>query len=202
MKKIFSKGYLLSFVLALWASALSAQSHRSFDYRQYQNDMTVYYDLQLNGSSVLAADRYELAAFVDGECRGIGSVETATGANGTTLTYGYLRIYSNVSDDETVTFKVYDRTADEELECTTAIAFEANAAAGLPSAMTAIAIKPKYIVGDANGDGVVSIADVTAIINKINDAVSGSFVDVAADVNSDGVISIADVTGVINIINQ
>ena len=48
----------------------------------------------------------------------------------------------------------------------------------------------------------VTIADVTAIINKINNAVSGTFVEAAADVNGDNVISIADVTGVINIINQ
>ena len=56
--------------------------------------------------------------------------------------------------------------------------------------------------GDANGDDYVTIADVTAIINKINDDVSGTFNKDAADVNCDKVISIADVTGVINIINQ
>ena len=59
-----------------------------------------------------------------------------------------------------------------------------------------------FILGDANGDGTVSIADVTAIINRINDAVTGTFVKEAADVNGDGYISIADVTGVINIINK
>lgn len=57
-------------------------------------------------------------------------------------------------------------------------------------------------VGDANGDGVVSIADVTAIINKINGVVTGKFVEKAADVNKDGIISVADVTGVINTINN
>lgn len=61
-----------------------------------------------------------------------------------------------------------------------------------------------YIVtlGDANGDGVVSIADVTAIINKINGVASDIFNEAAADVNGDGLITIADVTGVINIINK
>ena len=59
-----------------------------------------------------------------------------------------------------------------------------------------------YLLGDVNDDGVVSIADVTAVINKINDDVSGTFVEIAADVNKDGLISIADVTGIINIINQ
>ena len=56
-------------------------------------------------------------------------------------------------------------------------------------------------IGDANGDDVVSIADVTTIINHINDD-EGNFNEAAADVNGDGIISIADVTGVINIINK
>lgn len=59
-----------------------------------------------------------------------------------------------------------------------------------------------YILGDANGDGTVSIADISAIINRINNAVTGMFLEEAADVNGDGIISIADVTGVINIINK
>lgn len=61
---------------------------------------------------------------------------------------------------------------------------------------------PEYILGDANGDKVVNIADVTAIINRINSTDNINFVEKAADVNGDGMISIADVTGVINIIHQ
>ena len=56
--------------------------------------------------------------------------------------------------------------------------------------------------GDANGDGKVDIADVTAIINYINGNVSSNFNEVNADVNGDGKIDIADVTGIINIINS
>ena len=60
-----------------------------------------------------------------------------------------------------------------------------------------------YVLGDANGDGKVSISDVTAIINHINNVnTGGTFNEKAADVNGDSKISIADVTGVINIINQ
>ena len=58
------------------------------------------------------------------------------------------------------------------------------------------------LLGDANSDGSVNIADVTAIINKINGVPPLTFNETAADVNKDGVINIADVTGVINIINQ
>ena len=52
--------------------------------------------------------------------------------------------------------------------------------------------------GDVNGDGDVSIADVTALVNiilgKSEDVVS------AADVNGDGGVSIADVTALVNLI--
>jgi len=56
--------------------------------------------------------------------------------------------------------------------------------------------------GDANGDGEVNIADVTAVINHINGQQAATFVHAAADVNDDGDINIADVTGIINIINK
>lgn len=62
-------------------------------------------------------------------------------------------------------------------------------------------VQLNYFLGDSNADGVVSIADVTAIINHINGD-EGDFNEAAADVNGDGIISIADVTGVINLINQ
>ena len=71
-----------------------------------------------------------------------------------------------------------------------------------PDASTSNLSVTDYIIGDANNDGVVSIADVTAIINKINNNVSSTFAESAADVNGDGLITIADVTGVINIINK
>ena len=102
------KRYLFGFVLALWASALSAQAHWSFDYHQYQYDMTVYFELMESGSVVDNFDRYEVAAFVGEECRGIGKFETQTGSNGTTLIYGFLKVYSNAESGETVTFRIYD----------------------------------------------------------------------------------------------
>jgi hypothetical protein len=65
-----------------------------------------------------------------------------------------------------------------------------------------VSIKGRYRLGDANNDGQVNIADVTAIINRINGASSNTFVEKAANVNKDDGIDIGDVTGVINIINQ
>ena len=59
---------------------------------------------------------------------------------------------------------------------------------------------PDYTVGDANGDGVVDVADVVAIVNKILEKPAENFNEKAADVNGDGVIDVSDVVGVVNII--
>ena len=55
-------------------------------------------------------------------------------------------------------------------------------------------------MGDANGDGKVTITDAVAIVNKILGNESANFVFEAADVNGDGVITITDAVGVVNII--
>jgi len=62
-----------------------------------------------------------------------------------------------------------------------------------------------FLVGDVTRDGIVSIADVTALVNIIlgkakypNDNDKYDFE--AANVNGDEIISIADVTALVNII--
>lgn len=54
--------------------------------------------------------------------------------------------------------------------------------------------------GDANGDGVVNVSDVTAIITRILGKTSEPFFPDAADVNGDGIFNVTDVTLTINII--
>ena len=58
----------------------------------------------------------------------------------------------------------------------------------------------EYETGDVNGDGVVDIADVNALINIILGNKSASDYPGNADVNGDGTIDIADVNAVINIV--
>ena len=86
--------YLFSFVLALWASAFSAQTHWTCDINAYQYDMTVYYDLQTNGTAIADWGNFEVAAFVGDECRGVGETMAAV-VNEQTVYYGYLRVRSN-----------------------------------------------------------------------------------------------------------
>ena len=54
--------------------------------------------------------------------------------------------------------------------------------------------------GDVNGDGIVNIADVTALIDYMLGRAAETFNEDAADVNFDGEINIADVTEIIDIL--
>ena len=57
-----------------------------------------------------------------------------------------------------------------------------------------------YKLGDANGDGSVSVTDVTMVISHILGKTPEGFNAAVADVNGDGSISVTDVTMIINII--
>lgn len=138
--------------MALWASALSAQPHWTCDYRQYQNDMTVYFMLK-NGDAVITAalDNYEVAAFVGGECRGVATFETQTGTNGVELTYGFLKVYSNSVGNETVTLKYYDKAAAKERSVRdVSLPFVSNANVGYPSAPVDFPLEFDVTVASSN----------------------------------------------------
>lgn len=56
------------------------------------------------------------------------------------------------------------------------------------------------VTGDVNGDGTVSVADVTAIVNYILGKQPEAFDAVAADANGDGAVTVADVTTLVNLL--
>ncbi len=60
--------------------------------------------------------------------------------------------------------------------------------------------QPTVLLGDVNGDGTLSIKDVTELINYLLAGEQPGFNAANADVNQDGKISITDVTGVISIV--
>ena len=57
---------------------------------------------------------------------------------------------------------------------------------------------PEDKKGDINGDGVVNVSDVTALINKI--LTLADYSDAVCDINGDGVVNVSDVTALINMI--
>ena len=61
-------------------------------------------------------------------------------------------------------------------------------------------LNDNYKLGDVNGDGEVSIADVTDLIDYILGGELEVFIPEAADISGDGNVSIADVTELIDMI--
>ncbi|MDO4511351.1 MAG: phosphodiester glycosidase family protein [Bacteroidales bacterium] len=57
---------------------------------------------------------------------------------------------------------------------------------------------PDVKKGDVNGDGVVNVSDVTALINKILGL--SEYPDAVCDINADGEVNVSDVTALINMI--
>lgn len=55
-------------------------------------------------------------------------------------------------------------------------------------------------VGDADGDGVLSVTDATSIIDYIISGNTDSFYSINADIDGDGVVSVSDVTAIIDIL--
>ena len=57
---------------------------------------------------------------------------------------------------------------------------------------------PSYILGDANGDGDVDIADAVCVVNYVVGKPNTTFIEAAADANGDGDIDIADAVHIVN----
>jgi len=69
-----------------------------------------------------------------------------------------------------------------------------------PDVSFAITIAGSTMPGDANGDGVVSVADVAEVVNYILQQPSDSFVIGAADMDGNGDVTIADALAIVDII--
>ena len=175
--------------MALWASALSAQSWAGFDYHPYKYEMSIYYRL-----TNATLDKYEIAAFVGNECRGVSKFVVATGDKGVSMMYGFLKVYSNVANGETVTFKFYNKDGKEEASVpNTSIEFVSQDAKGMPSAPVEFDLGVYDKKGDVTGDGEADSEDLQAIVDFLLGNPPEKFSMAAADVNNDGVINVTDI---------
>ena len=57
-----------------------------------------------------------------------------------------------------------------------------------------------FVLGDADGDGVVAIADAISIVDHLLGRGTSTFNEAAADINGDGVVDIADAVAIVNVI--
>ena len=100
--------------------------HNQANYNRYRNVMDVMAKVVINGEPA-NSNRYELAAFVDGECRGRAKLQYVEPID----TYlAFLTINGN--DDETVTFSLYDEDMDVTYYASESnvVAFKANEVIG------------------------------------------------------------------------
>lgn len=70
---------------------MAQDSHWTYDANAFEYDMTAYLTVEYNGNQVSDLSDYEVAAFIDNECRGISRLVKAE--NGSS--YLYMRIRSN-----------------------------------------------------------------------------------------------------------
>ena len=190
------KRTILTACLLLLAAAGALAQHWTVDARAFQYDMTAYAQLNVNGATASDYSDYEVAAFCGDECRGVAKALAVEGSRPLL----YLRIRSNVTGEEVITFRVYQSSTGTETRLDETIAFEAESVAGTPGEPLLLALG-NVLKGDVNGDGKVLIGDVITILNYIVGS-SDNCNEKAADVNGDGKILIGDVIGVLNIIVQ
>ena len=198
MKKTMVKRLFVSIVLALGATALSAQTHWSYTYGTYPKDMRIFFELKKK-DVVLDLDDYEVAAFIGDECRGI-AIKGSKDVDALTIYYGRIQIEAESAEEgAAITFKAYDKAAAKEIDITTDVAytFTGDAIIGAPSGLKQFELKP-VLKGDVNGDEDVDIADAVCIVNYVVDKPNTNFIDAAADANGDGDIDIADAVHIVN----
>ena len=129
--------FLLLLCLAMGARAQGNGAPWSVDTGGAQDRMAVFADLVVNGTDValdVLDSHYQIGAFIDGTCRGVGEVVALGG-------HSWLQIevfgnYGSVNDDgKTITFRLYEKaTAREvELESSTTVTWNGTSY-GTPSA--------------------------------------------------------------------
>ena len=181
---LIKKAYCLLLVL-LYSTILQAQDSRwNVNIYDYQYDMSVYAELQYNGSVITDFTNIEVAAFVGNECRAVGVPQQKDGVR-----WIYFRVRSNTVAGENVVFKMYDKSEDKEyyLSSDEDIEFEANRSLGLPSSPITLVKTVLYSVsassvnesmGSATIENYIGQAPENSnVIVKATPAVGHSFVE-------------------------
>ncbi len=109
-------------LLALMSVSVFSQSNNpgwTMNPPDFSNDMEVIAQVDLNG---IVQETGILAAFINGECRGVKQIPL-DGPNG----YVYLlRVYTNGTDGEAVSFKFYDVVEDKVYQIEQGTTFAAD----------------------------------------------------------------------------
>jgi len=103
--KSYLFGFLFSFIVL---NTVAQDSNWSLDISEYQYSMTITAFLNVNGTT-LSSNQDKVAAFVNGEIRGVANVVYVSSFN---KYVAYLSIYSN-TNGETINFKLYNSLNQE-----------------------------------------------------------------------------------------
>lgn len=136
-------------MMALGGAEANASAPWVVNPSDYRYDMSLYLEFSFEEGR-MDCSRYEVAAFVGDECRGIA--ETLTLGEGEECLY--LRARSNRESGETMTFRYYDRETEEVQPVDDAsFEFVSNGRLGYPSEPYAVMITRRYDVTITAGDG-------------------------------------------------
>ncbi len=184
---------LLFLCLALGAKAQS--THWSVNIYDYQYDMSAYIALTADGEAVTDYSEYELAAFCGDECRGVATVQTVGSKS-----YCYMRIRSNQDSGEAITFKVYVKDTEREVDVENyTMSFISQSVQGMPSSPVVLNFVP-FIPGDADGNKKINIFDAVAIVDYILSPETTTINVKAADIDKNNKVNIFDAVAVVDII--
>jgi gliding motility-associated-like protein len=162
---------LLAFLL-LGGNAFAAVPNWSVNSGSYQYSMSFISALNIQGTeSVNGSDM--VGAFVKGQCRGIAK-PTVVQPSGRHL--AYLLVYSNLTQGDTIVFKVYDSTRDSVFTVPNKIAFQSDVSKGIAS--------DPYVIYTDNLPSDLSISNAAVEENKIVGSTVGTFKTVDSDQNS------------------
>lgn len=150
----------------------------------YSRSMTVYIKLyhSTTGADLTATELsdYEVAAIVGSEVRGVATFIT-TGA----APYGLLRVYSNATSGETVTFRFYHKQeAQEEDFQSASLSFESGATKGsATSPACRLDVDEKIAANKAAYEALTALLD--QLQAKLDNAVEGIAAEVAGQFTDD-----------------
>jgi hypothetical protein len=169
----------------------------------WQYDQSVYVTLSLDGTDIALSNLndYIVSAWVGSECRGVSEVVTLNSSD-----YGLnIRLRSGQENGETMSFKVYQVSAQKMLSTSTTITFEANKTTGVgsvpsnPVKLECVSATP----GDVTGEGEIDVTDLVTLFDFIMGTEVDDFVEAAADFNGDGEVDVTDLVDLFDfIMNQ
>ncbi|MCR4613466.1 MAG: carbohydrate-binding domain-containing protein [Bacteroidaceae bacterium] len=153
-------------------------------------DMSIYVRVYKNGEPVTDYSNIAVGAFIWTECMGLAEFDQTE--------WGMVRVHYDSTDNDEVYFKLYDNAIGREFDLTAdrEILFDSQGLVGTPSNPVILNYEMTFTPGDVNMDGLVDVADITALAYHIFGTTPTNFDYDAADANNDGDIDVADITAI------